>query len=86
MCVCVCVHSLLLVSLQQFVKGSGGFVTEMADAILNGLTNSRHSNFAQLLEKEEQLLAEKSSTATNGAEISESLPEDGGIMQEQEKV
>ena len=32
-------------SLQQFVKGCSNFVTEMADAVLNGLTNNRHSKF-----------------------------------------
>ena len=36
-------------SLQQFVKGSGGFVNEMANAVLNGLTNNRHSWFADKL-------------------------------------
>ena len=34
-------------SLQQFVKGTGSFVSEMADAVLNGLTNGRHSKFTE---------------------------------------
>lgn len=28
--------------MQQFVKGTGSFVSEMADLLLNGLTNGRH--------------------------------------------
>ena len=32
-------------SLQQFVKGTGSFVSQMADAVLNGLTGGRHSDF-----------------------------------------
>ena len=76
-----------MVSLQQFAKGCGGFVTEMADAILNGLTNGRHSKFAQLVEKEENLPAEKSSTGANGEESSGPLPEENGeIIPKQENV
>ena len=36
-------------SLQQFVKGTGSFVNEMAEAVLNGLTNNRHSKFVEKL-------------------------------------
>ena len=41
-------------SLQQFVKGTGSFVAEMADAILNGLTSGRHGNFMETVRKEEE--------------------------------
>ena len=34
-------------SLQRFVKGTPSFVTEMADAVLNGLTYNRHSKFKE---------------------------------------
>ena len=43
----VCV--LYVCSLQNFVRGAGGFVSEMATAVLNGLTNNRHSSFVQKL-------------------------------------
>lgn len=48
-----------LFSLQQFVKGSGSFVSEMADAILNGLTGGRHGNFMESIRKEERLKSEQ---------------------------
>ena len=47
-------------SLQQFVKGAGSFVTEMADAVLNGLTNNRHSKF---VEKMKQTSGKESNTS-----------------------
>lgn len=52
---CVYVRSLnAYSSLQQFVKGTGSFVAEMADAILNGLTSGRHGNFMESVRKEEE--------------------------------
>ena len=41
-------------SIQQFVKGCGSFVTDMADAILTSLTNGRHAKFAEMIKKEEE--------------------------------
>lgn len=43
-----------LISLQQFVKGCGSFATEMADAILNSLTNGRHMKFMESIKKDEE--------------------------------
>ena len=46
--------------MQQFVQGAGSYVSEMADAVLNGLTNGRHGKFTetcravQLTEKEKR--------------------------------
>ena len=55
-------------SLQQFVKGCGSFVTEMADAVLNGLTNNRHSKFMskyRAFEERERKLREGPTTSRN---------------------
>ncbi len=41
-------------SLNQFVKGCGNFAMEMADAILNSLTNGRHMKFVESLKKEDE--------------------------------
>ena len=41
------------------MKGSGSFVSEMADAILNGLTGGRHGNFMETVRKEEKLKSEQ---------------------------
>ena len=42
----------VFLSLQQFVKGCGNFAMEMADAILNSLTNGRHMKFVESLKKD----------------------------------
>ena len=52
--ICLQLLSLLLAvySLQQFVKGCGSFAMEMADAILNSLTNGRHTKFLESVKKD----------------------------------
>ena len=69
-------------SLQQFVKGSGSFVTEMADAVLNGLTSNRHSKFmAKFREFEERERKLRETPASTSA----SLSRDGSVDDETEK-
>lgn len=69
-------------SLQQFVKGSGSFVTEMADAVLNGLTNNRHSKFmAKFREFEERERKLRETPASTSA----SLSRDSSVDDETEK-
>ena len=62
-------------SLQQFVKGTGSFVTEMADAVLNGLTNNRHSKFMAKYkafeEKERKLREGVTSSRSNSKDETE---------------
>jgi len=52
-------------SLQNFVRGAGGFVSEMATAVLNGLTNNRHSSFVQKLNTFEEKESKKPRPTTN---------------------
>ena len=69
-------------SLQQFVKGTGSFVTEMADAVLNGLTNNRHSKF---IEKMKQA-SNKNSSASEDKESKASPKETKPKPESAEKV
>ena len=73
-------------SLQQFVKGTGSFVTEMADAVLNGLTNNRHSKFIEKMKQasskntsasqdKESKASPKETEAKPKAESTEKTPE-----------
>ena len=56
------------------MKGAGSFVTEMADAVLNGLTNNRHSKFMakfrEFEEKERKLRETPASTSSGSASLS----------------
>ena len=56
------------------MKGAGSFVTEMADAVLNGLTNSRHSKFMakfrEFEEKERKLREVPATTSPESASLS----------------
>jgi hypothetical protein len=87
-----CAHSLTHThtpshSLQQFVKGAGSFVTEMADAVLNGLTNNRHSKFmAKFREFEERERKPRETPAnTSSSGTTASLSRDGSRDDETEK-
>ena len=56
------------------MKGAGSFVTEMADAVLNGLTNNRHSKFMakfrEFEERERKLRETPASTSSGSASLS----------------
>ena len=75
MCVCVCVMQAFFSSLQQFVKDTGGFVSEMAQALLNGLTGGRHR---KLLENMEFKEGKEQVSSKRGSVVSEQVEGDGG--------
>lgn len=59
-------------SLQQFVKDAGGFVSEMAQALLNGLTGGRHQKLletTEVKEGKEQLSSKRESVASEQSEV-----------------
>ncbi len=55
-------------SLQQFVKGTGSFVSEMADAVLNQLTHGRHSKFTDKIRSKESKVPDKETEKTLSTE------------------
>ena len=64
------IHLQKIYSLQQFVKGTGSFVSEMADAVLNGLTNGRHSKFVNTIKSTEDKDQEKTHKNTQDSKSS----------------
>ena len=79
MCVvCNCklcdINVLLLSSLQQFVKDTGGFVSEMAQALLNGLTGGRHRKLLETIELKE---GKEQVSSKRGSVVSEQVEGDG---------
>lgn len=64
-------------SLQQFVKGTGSFVSEMADAVLNQLTHGRHSKFIEKTRsKENKVVSNKEAQKSSPTEKKDAKPDD----------
>ena len=63
-------------SLQQFVKGAGSFVSEMADAVLNGLTNGRHTKFMEKVRSKEKKSSDDSKSLPIEKEVSTTKTEE----------
>ncbi|KAL5467416.1 hypothetical protein EMCRGX_G031636 [Ephydatia muelleri] len=61
-------------SLQQFVKDTGGFVSEMAQALLNGLTGGRHRKLLETIELKE---GKEQVSSKRGSVVSEQVEGDG---------
>ena len=58
-----------LLSLQQFSQGTGSYIQDVAESLLNGLTSGRHKTFKSKLQKEgEGVVAEKENARGPGRE------------------
>ena len=58
-----------LLSLQQFSQGTGAYIQDVAESLLNGLTSGRHKTFKSKLQKGgEEVVAEKKNVGGPGSE------------------